>query len=405
MRNLSAFVSADWAKNPQKRSAYVADWNKRRIRASEPPGGAWTLDAVLALAKALSQDGPVLVGVDVVLGVPEGYWRSLPNERDQGPPETFIHWLERIDLAGGFFETVASRDDWRVDRPWFRVAKGAGGLTSFTSQVDGGMHRRIDRATGGNPVFAVSGIPGTVGSGSREFWKELIPLLSEDRGFAIWPFEGELNSLLANRGVVLCETYPGLAYAAALANELPTGRIANSKTNREWRDDVCARLAQAQWVRSNRIDLGPLGPLRANEDDFDAHFTAAAVLRCLVEERPLSHPNWIDAEAEGSMLLAGVVEPDRKSGSSKRTTEKSSRPIAGSRSRVGALPRRAASKGNRGHVYRCPIPGCGKVFVGSRGGWDAHVGSVRLHRAWRSGINVPEERKRLFRKEFGDWFE
>ena len=75
--------------------------------------------------------------------------------------------------------------------------------------------------------------------------------------------------------------YPALAYAAALADGLPTGRITNAKTNRMWRNEVCERLARAEWVDGNGIDLGDLNGPRANEDDFDAHLTAAAVLRCI----------------------------------------------------------------------------------------------------------------------------
>jgi hypothetical protein len=33
-------------------------------------------------------------------------------------------------------------------------------------------------------------------------------------------------------------------------------------------------------------------------------------------------------------------------------------------------------------TYQCPIPGCGKIYQGSRGGWDAHVGSLRIHPSW-----------------------
>ena len=49
-----------------------------------------------------------------------------------------------------------------------------------------------------------------------------------------------------------------------------------------------------------------------DEDAFDAHFTAATVLRCLLEGKRITHPRWIEAEAEGSMLIAGVVDPYQK---------------------------------------------------------------------------------------------
>ena len=68
-------------------------------------------------------------------------------------------------------------------------------------------------------------MPGTVGSGTRDFWKALIPVLAGKRDFAIWPFEGELPDLFATQQIVLAETYPALAYAVALATDLPTHRL------------------------------------------------------------------------------------------------------------------------------------------------------------------------------------
>ena len=54
-------------------------------------------------------------------------------------------------------------------------------------------------------------------------------------------------------------------------------------------------------------------------------------------------------------------------------------------------------------AYRCPIPGCAKVFYGSRGGWDAHIEWLRMHPNWHPGITDRTERKRLFRCEYRDW--
>ena len=68
-----------------------------------------------------------------------------------------------------------------------------------------------------------------------------------------------------------------------------------------------------------------------------------------------------------------------------------------------ATPRNTSSPSG-GTEYRCPIPGCSKVFHGSRGGWDAHVASIRLHPAWYPDVSNPEERKRIFKHEYADWF-
>lgn len=371
-----------------------------------PPSGSWNLDRLMGLAADLADNGPVLVGVDVVLGVSTGYWKLVQEASRGYPPKSFIHWLGSLDPDGEFFETAMSPDEWRVSRPWFKAKAGPGGLHSFTGKTADGMLRRVDEATGAKPVFAVSGIPGTVGSGTREFWKELVPHLSGDRNFGIWPFEGDFASLLAGREVVLCETYPALAYAAALADRLPTGRIGNSKTKAEWRDTMCDHLYQAPWIRAHQVEVDDLGPARKNEDDFDACFTVAAVLRCLCEGRKLATPGWVDDQAEGSMLLTGAVNPKYRVDASNRRGISSKLKARVSYSlekrRTGREKRETVSTARS--TYRCPIPGCGKVFAGSRGGWDGHAGSLRKHPDWNPEVTDPEQRRQLFRREFGDWF-
>jgi hypothetical protein len=59
----------------------------------------------------------------------------------------------------------------------------------------------------------------------------------------------------------------------------------------------------------------------------------------------------------------------------------------------------------RGDVmYRCPIAGCDKIFNGSRGGWDSHVGSVRIHPNWHPEVQEAKARKRRFETEFQEFF-
>ncbi|MCY3730355.1 MAG: hypothetical protein OXF98_03355, partial [Rhodospirillaceae bacterium] len=74
---MSFFLSADWSKHPEKRSVYTGDLRARRIRRAEPPGGRWRFDGLVDLATDLSRDGPVLMGVDFVLGVPQRYWQLV----------------------------------------------------------------------------------------------------------------------------------------------------------------------------------------------------------------------------------------------------------------------------------------------------------------------------------------
>ena len=71
---------------------------------------------------------------------------------------------------------------------------------------------------------------------------------------------------------------------------------------------------RAEWVADNRVDLGGLDAARTSEDDIDAHFLASAVLRCAIEGTSLADRDWIDPVVEGSMLLAGPVDPEGKAG-------------------------------------------------------------------------------------------
>ena len=383
---IATILSCDWGKRSKKRSVFAADVRAREIRKEDPPPDGWEVSSLLRLARDLARHGPVMVGVDVVLGVSNGYWELVVAE--QPPPVNFVDWLDGLDARGDFFRTTIDADQWRFDRPWFAVPKGQGGLTAFTRKSDDGFLRRVDAASGGKPVFAVSGIPGTVGSGTREFWRGLIPLLGNRRDFAIWPFDGNLASLTRASDIVLCESYPKLSYAAALSAQLPARLLQLAKTRAEFRQEACDRLAVADWVRDNGVDLGDLAGPRASEDDFDAHNTAAGLLRCMVEERPLVSPDWVESIAEGSMLLAGPVDLGQNA---TRLVE-----VADPR------PKRSAMAGTG--EYPCPIPGCSKVFTGSRSGWDAHVASLRVHPDWRPEIEIGEDRKRAFREEHEDWF-
>ena len=418
------FVSADWSTAARKRAVYVADLTRNQIRHAATDT-EWTLPALLAYCRRLTHAGPVLVGIDAALGVSRGYWDLV------GPqPRSFLDWLRDVD-PDRFFGITTDPTRWCVDRPWFRVPSGKGGKRAFTGQVSDGFLRKIDQATRANPLFAVSGIPGTVGAATRDCWQTLVPLLAEaDRGFAVWPFDGNLPDLLAKRGIVLAETYPRLAYAAALAAHLPASRISVSKVASDSRNLACDHLQRATWITANTVDLGDLDRVRANEDDFDAHFTAAGVLRCSVEGIDLANKQWIDPTVEGSMLLAGPVDPSsretklttlvgRLSGASVDGLGPKARrpatPLLRGLARAAAVSRSSRAQphapGTRGGqsgaptsmAYRCPIPGCAKVFYGSRGGWDAHIEWLRIHPNWHPGITDRTERKRLFRREYRDW--
>ncbi len=72
---------------------------------------------------------------------------------------------------------------------------------------------------------------------------------------------------------------------------------------------------------------------------------------------------------------------------------------------IYAQPMRSEKNKAGGKEYSCPIPGCQKVFRDSRGGWDAHIASLKKHPEWHPEIDDLYERKALFKAEFSDWFQ
>ena len=396
------FVSADWGKDARKRSVHVADLSGRRIWREERDD--WNLTRLLKLSIGLAERGSVLVGIDAALGVPAGYWGEVTalDWGMRGRPANFIDWLGRLDPDGDFFDEVRQPDQWHVGRPFFRVPGRPGGLSDFTRRFEDGFRRPIDKLTGAKPLFAVSGIPGTVGSGTRALWKELIPLMAGERDFAVWPFEGELPELLSRRRIVLAETYPGLAYAAALAHTLPACRMTVPKTRPDPRQRACNDLEAMPWVQEFGVDLDDLEPVRNDEDAFDSHLTAAAVLRCGLEGRALCDDAWIDTRAGGAMLLAGPVDPLQRA----RTLPARRPAVVKFSSKPAKQPalRLETAKPSARAAYPCPIPGCSKVFTVTRGGWDAHVAPRGKHSDWHPDVTDPDDRKRMFKTEYGQWF-
>jgi len=133
------------------------------------------------------------------------------------------------------------------------------------------LYRECDRVTDGNPVFAASGIPGSVGSGSAALWQEILKARrSGRREFRIWPFEVELDEVPDSGAVVVAESYPRACYAVALAPSLPAMPLSIAKTDLDERRVRLHELSGAPWVREAAVELRGLESAEAGEDDFDA---------------------------------------------------------------------------------------------------------------------------------------
>lgn len=407
----SAILCADWGKASAKRAVYVADVVGRTVR--RIPGRNWSLAGVLSEAERWTSAGPVLVTFDAPLGMPQSYAEAWDRASPGSAGATFLDLLERTAVIPGFFEATSVPAAWSLERPFFAVPPAAGGRSAYEHAAESlgvSIYRRIDRRTSANSLFIKSGIPGTVGSATCALWQELAELLTEERTFTVWPFEGDLRTLLATSAVVIGEIYPRAAYATALLSAPPASRprLSVAKTKPSVRLQAINALQEADWVHSFDVAIENLEDAKGNEDDFDACLTAAALLRCVLDDSPFELAAGSATPAEGGMLGTGSINLDLREQSFGTPQPSSQLPTADGAS-PGPVPVSRAVGGVSSHeassrTYSCPIPGCGKVYRGSRGGWDAHIGSLRVHPSWHPELHDESDRKQAYRSEFPDFF-
>lgn len=375
-------IAVDWGKDARKRSAYISDLHARLVSRLPFDGSLSHL-----LDYAISLQGPVLIGIDAAIGYPAADWRVLVQKGTTGA-SSFTDFLLGDILPPDFFNPVRIPCEWSPQRPFIRPPPGRWSLKSFEAASNGGFYRRVDRRLKAQPIFVTSGIPGSVGSGTRALWQELRKL-DEKLCFRVWPFHGSINGLLREERPVVAEIYPKACYGIALSESLPAPLQSIAKTKLEARRNALQELCEATWVSREQITIEDIQPAIANEDDFDALISAAALTRLFLEKAPLDETDDIESRIEGGVL--GAASLSGKTGNA-----------AGSRSSLAGTGQHASLAGQS---LRCPVPGCLHLFARGRSGWDAHIGSLKSHPDWYPDVRDTTERKQLFRIEFPDWFE
>jgi 8-oxo-dGTP diphosphatase len=315
-------VSVDWSSRAQGRAVCTAtpDASGWRVECVVAPAGGWALEAVLARAEAIAAPfgGACLVAIDAVLGVPSRFGASLgaadfPALLERFASQGELERASRGSPSGGGADVEAVA--WSKERPFFRVGAGPGGLGRLVADAGGRatLYRQIERATGGNPVFALSGIPGTVGSGSLALWRELLALRrAGGPRLRLWPFEVELDAVADAGCPVLAESYPRACYAVALAGSLPTAARSLGKSKPAVRRAALEALAASDWIRrrtrGQSLGSEALAAASQGEDDFDALLQAVALARLVDEGRTLA-TQLVDPRFEGGIVGTGGLEP------------------------------------------------------------------------------------------------
>jgi hypothetical protein len=313
MSNVARIICADWGKKPEKRAAYevlIADRLVRRVAAN-------VHEVHTLLHYAAQGNLSTLVAFDAPIGVPKSFVTEVQKRPAGANVKGFMDWLL---LAP--FDHCDDAARWSPDAPFFQVPPdgGDGSLDAFVSAaqrqgVD--LYRRIERQTGGKTVFLTAGVPGSVGSAARDIWKGLATVRKQKTPFRVWPFEGPPEVMVAVNGPVVAEIYPRAAYATALVDAAPRARLFVAKADKkkvpkELRADTrvraIERLLSTRWTETAGVKFEDIDHARENEDDFDALMTAAALLRCVIEELPLSSSAYHDPLSEGAILGSGSID-------------------------------------------------------------------------------------------------
>jgi hypothetical protein len=219
---------------------------------------------------------PALLGFDFPIGIPADY-------AERAGIDGFAAWFRQLDPSDELFDVAGELSEVSLARPFFpRVVRtrspGLKRLFHDTLGLESTL-RVCDRAHCGrraaSELFWTLG-PQAVGKAALAGWKDaLIPALVEPaHRYAMWPFDGELASLLEGFDAVIVEAYPAEAYRQL---GLRMGTRGTAKTSQDSRRADAPRLMS--WCARHGVvpDDQLLAQMRdgfgtgkAGQDPFDA---------------------------------------------------------------------------------------------------------------------------------------
>jgi hypothetical protein len=286
---------ADWSADPRKRWVTIA--RRRRggweVAAPRPVGDPH------ALAASLRNEGvPVLLGLDLPLGLPRAYAACCEEDG-------FVAFLRGLARRPGFFAVSATLETVSRAAPFY-PARGVKGMTraahaAALGMADAtGLSRACDRATAlrpaGAPLFWTLGANQS-GKAAIAAWRDwLAPALAAGVPERLWPFEGSVSALLAPGRLVLAEAYPaeamrqiGVALAGSKRAQAPRRAAAPAL-----HAALAARRANPDATLAAMIADG-FGTDASGEDRFDSLVGLLGVLGVLDGAQPDFVPDdpWV----------------------------------------------------------------------------------------------------------------
>lgn len=288
----SVVAHCDWSLDGPKRWMTVARRIDGRMVISAPEPVGDTASLVERLQARATGEGPLLIGFDFPIGLPQLYgartgvpsFRALLTELGHGA------WADWFRVAG-------SREEIALTRPFYPARPGGTRRSHLFEALEmqaTDLLRLCEQPGEGRqtPAMLFWTLGGNqVGKAAITGWREVIIPHLPDVG--LWPFDGSLADLLAHHAVVMAETYPGDAYGQIGIPRRPVW----SKRRREGRLSVSPFLER--WIAGRpHVDADALMPViadgfgadRAGEDRFDSTVGLFAMLDVLAGARPEGAP-------------------------------------------------------------------------------------------------------------------
>lgn len=279
----------------------VAERNGGRIVCGAPEAVGAPSTLIERLRSRMS-GATILLGFDFPIGVPTEFAKraGIDGFRE------FLTELASGDLPN-FFTPAESPSEISLKRPFYPQRPGNARQAHLVSGLGvpdyQALFRLCDRRDGrrnGCALFWTLG-GNQVGRAASHGWQHVLCPLSMNTNLkcAFWPFDGELQQLIASSDVVISETYPaefyhhlqlGLASRGSKldvdARRLETGRL------RETAASLGVHLADAAVAA---VSAG-FGVADNADDDFDAFVGLLGMLRVVLGHQPPGPPARIDRE-------------------------------------------------------------------------------------------------------------
>lgn len=257
----SVVAHADWAARQRGRQVAVAvrDPDGRvAISAPHEAGGSGDIREVLRIPGSHRW----IAGFDFPIGLPAQYARASGLE-------TFRQALDQFGAGEwlGFYDVAEEPADIGLHRPFYPMRPGGKEQIHLFDRLGlrrDQLLRRCECLSRGQMLFWTLG-PNQVGRAAIHGWQSLLAPQADE--VALWPFDGRLEELAAQRRPVVVETFPRIARRSMFDTDVTKARAAHPATARNLRDEIERRGYRTTDELSRELEAGLEPPA---DDRLDA---------------------------------------------------------------------------------------------------------------------------------------